>query len=65
MPETFLKSELFLVGTQGFGLAKQELYRLSHTSKSILLQLFWRWNSLNYLLRLASNYDPPNSQLPK
>jgi hypothetical protein len=31
---------------------------------SILLWLFWRWGLTNYLLRLASNNNPPNLSLP-
>jgi hypothetical protein len=30
----------------------------------ILLWLFWRWGLMNYLPRLALNYDAPNLSLP-
>jgi hypothetical protein len=32
--------------------------------ESILLWLFWRRGLVNYLPRLALNYDPPNLSLP-
>jgi hypothetical protein len=31
--------------------------------QSILLWLFWRWGLSNYLLRLATNYDPTDLRL--
>jgi hypothetical protein len=31
--------------------------------QSILLWLFWRWDLVNYLPRLASNCNPPNLPL--
>jgi hypothetical protein len=33
--------------------------------QSILLWLFWRWDLVNYLPRLASNRDPPDLSLSK
>jgi hypothetical protein len=36
----------------------QVLCCLRHTSKSILLWLFWRWDLANCSPRLASNHDP-------
>jgi hypothetical protein len=42
---------------------KEELYFLSHTY-FVLLWLFWRWDLVNYLPRLAFNHNLPNLSLP-
>jgi hypothetical protein len=50
---------LEIVG-QGFTLAKQVLYRLSHTSSPFCSGYFGDGGLMNYLPRLASTYHPPD-----
>jgi hypothetical protein len=58
--------ELFLVGL-GLEVRASHLQTgappLKPQLQSILLWLFWRWGLVNYLLRLASNCDPPDLSL--
>jgi hypothetical protein len=44
---------------QGFVLAKQVFYCLSHISNPFLLWLFWKWSLMNCLPGLALNHDLP------
>jgi hypothetical protein len=48
----------------GFTLAKWILHHLSHTANLFCPGYFGDGGLSNYLLRLASNYDPPNLCLP-
>jgi hypothetical protein len=47
----------------GLGACKAGDLLLEPHLQSILLWLFWRWVLKNYLPRLASNQDPPDTSL--
>jgi hypothetical protein len=53
------------VWTQGFVLAKQMLYHLSHTSSPFCSGYFGDGSLMNYLPGLASNCDPPHLSFPR
>jgi hypothetical protein len=52
------------VSTQGFTLAKQALYCLSHTSSTFCSGYFGDEVSQTILPRVASNSDPPDLTIP-
>jgi hypothetical protein len=49
---------------QGFVLAKQVLYCLSHTSSPLCCGYFGDGSLLNCLFRQALNHDPPDLSFP-
>jgi hypothetical protein len=58
--QTFFLLVRLGVWTQGFALAKQALYHLSHTSSPFYCGYFGVGGLMNYSLGLASNLIPPD-----
>jgi hypothetical protein len=52
------------VWTQGLHAYKTGALLLQPHLQSVLLWLFWRWDMMIYLPRLALNFNPPNLSLP-